>query len=48
METTEKCIHEWDDGVKDTSPYSNGFGIIAFHYTCVKCGTTMTIEKDIL
>lgn len=41
------CAHEWDDGEKDTSPFSHGFCIINYIYTCTKCGETMEIEKDV-
>ena len=43
-----KCDHEWDDGERDNGPYSYGYGIIAYIYTCQKCGDENIIEKDVL
>lgn len=42
------CKHDWDDGERYDGPHSFGYGIIAYEYTCKKCGETMIIEKDIL
>lgn len=44
---SEQCEHDRDDGERYNSPYSAGYCIIEYVYTCKKCGKEEIYEKDV-